>query len=99
MNLLKQVIAGTIGGLIGALIWAGISYATNYEIGWIAWGIGFLVGFCVRWGAGETQGTGPGVVAAGLAMGAVLLGKAMAIYIALSSLGSEFQIPEVAPAD
>jgi hypothetical protein len=86
---IKWLIAGIIGGLIGAAVWAGISYATNYEVGWIAWGIGFLVGVCVRISAGENEeGFAPGAVAAVIAVGAVLLGK----YAAVSLLVSSFSI-------
>lgn len=84
----KWVIAGTIGGLVGAAIWAGISYATNYEIGWIAWGIGFVVGFCVRVAAGENEeGFAPGATAAVIAIGAVLLGKYAAASLLVANLG------------
>jgi hypothetical protein len=89
MSFVKWVIAGSIGGAVGAAIWAGISYASNYEIGWIAWGIGGIVGFAVRFVAGEEEeGFGPGATAAVLAILAVLGGKYAAYAMAVSSIGS-----------
>lgn len=94
----KWILAGGIGGLAGAAIWAGISYATNYEIGWIAWGIGALVGFCVRLAAGENEdGFAPGLTAAVLSIGAVLLGKFAAAHFLAASMASALSIPPVSP--
>lgn len=85
----KWIIAGSVGGLIGAAVWAGISYATNFEIGWIAWGIGFVVGFCVRAVAGENEeGFAPGLTAAVIAIGAVLLGKYAAVSLLVANMGT-----------
>jgi hypothetical protein len=87
VGLLKWLVAGTIGGLIGAAIWAGIAYATNFEVGWIAWGIGFLVGVCVRISAGENEeGFAPGATAALIAIAAVLAGKFAAVSMLVASL-------------
>lgn len=100
MNMLKWISAGCVGGLIGAAIWALISYATNYEIGWIAWAIGGLVGVCVRFAAGEdNEGVLPGVGAATIAIGSVLLGKFLAIHFLVSSLVSSNAMPPIAPND
>ncbi|MDR1280514.1 MAG: hypothetical protein LBK99_06795 [Opitutaceae bacterium] len=54
-NLILAVIAGCAAALIGALVWAGVAYATGYRIGWMAVGIGFLVGFAVRFGRGDSE--------------------------------------------
>lgn len=86
----KWVLAGFLGGLVGAAIWAGISYATNYEIGWIAWGIGFLVGFCVRVAAGgDQEGFAPGATAAVVAIISVLIGKYAAFSLLVSGLDAD----------
>ena len=74
-DLVKWIIAGAIGGAIGAAIWAGITYSTHHEIGWIAWGIGVLVGIAVRMAAGSTDGFGPGIVAAVIAVLSICGGK------------------------
>ena len=83
----KWVIAGAIGGAAGAAIWALISYAANAEIGWIAWGIGFVVGVCVRVAAGEQhEGFLPGITAASIAILSVIAGKYMAVSYAVSAV-------------
>ncbi|HVJ85611.1 MAG TPA: hypothetical protein VM452_08195 [Caulifigura sp.] len=74
-DLVKWIVAGAIGGAIGAAIWAGITYSTHHEIGWIAWGIGVLVGIAVRMAAGATDGFGPGIVAAVIAVLSICGGK------------------------
>ena len=99
MNTVKMLIAGSIGGLLGALIWAGISYATNYEIGWIAWGMGFVVGVCVRMAAGEQEGATPGGIAAALALGSVLLGKYLAVHMMMVGLTAKLEAPNITADD
>lgn len=74
MNILKWLIAGTVGGAVGAAVWAAIAYYASFEIGWIAWGIGGLVGICVRVAAG-TDDDLAGIVAAALAALSVIGGK------------------------
>jgi hypothetical protein len=97
MNFLLWVIGGAVGGLIGAAIWAAIGYSTNYEVGWIAWGIGVLAGMGVRIAAGEADGKTPGVIAAGMAIASVLLGKFAVIYFLVQgSMGAslaQFETP------
>jgi hypothetical protein len=95
---LKWLVAGTIGGLVGAAVWAGIAYATNYEVGWIAWGIGFLVGVCVRISAGENEeGFAPGATAAVIAIAAVLAGKFAAVSMLVASLDIDASAIEITP--
>lgn len=96
----KWILAGSIGGLVGAAIWAGISYATNYEIGWIAWGIGAMVGYCVGYVSQENEdGFAPGVTAAVLAIGSVLLGKFAAAHFLAASLAVSLTLPPAVPDD
>ena len=45
---------GVAAAIIGAIIWAIVTVTTEYQIGWMAIGIGFLVGFTVRLGKGNT---------------------------------------------
>ena len=47
-NLPMAVLGGLVAALAGAIIWAIITAATDYQIGWMAVGVGFLVGFSVR---------------------------------------------------
>jgi hypothetical protein len=82
----KAIVAGAIAGLIGAAIWGGITYASGLEIGWIAWGIGLLVGLGVRVGSSGEESTSLGVAAALIALGAVVVGKFIAVYLFVASL-------------
>ena len=79
MNL-KPLIGGIVAGVAGALVWGGITYATKMEVGWIAWGVGFCVGVAVRYLAGGAEHAGLGVMAAGIAIGSVVLGKFLAVH-------------------
>jgi hypothetical protein len=48
----QNPIMGFVGGLsaalIGAILWAGVTYATNIKIGFMAVGVGYIVGYAVR---------------------------------------------------
>jgi hypothetical protein len=48
-SLVKGIIGGLVAALVGAAIWATVTVVTNYQIGWMAVGVGFLVGFAVRY--------------------------------------------------
>jgi len=48
-NLSLAVIGGFGAALVGAWVWALITYLTNFQIGWMAIGVGFLVGFTIRY--------------------------------------------------
>lgn len=47
-NLPLALLSGLIAALIGAFLWAAITVVTNYQIGYMAVGVGFLVGYTVR---------------------------------------------------
>ena len=47
-NLVMGLIGGGIAMLVSAIIWGVITYITQYQIGYMAIGVGFLVGFAVR---------------------------------------------------
>ena len=66
-NLVMGTVTGVIAALIGAGVWAGVSIATEYQIGWMAVGIGFLVGFAMRY-AGKGITPVFGVVSATLSL-------------------------------
>lgn len=73
-----------VGGFIGAVIWAVIICATGYEVGIVAWAVGGLTGLGAAFAAnamGDTQGFGSGVTAAFLSLGAIYMGKAIAITV------------------
>ena len=99
MNYLLWIGAGLVGGLAGAAIWAGIGYA-GYEIGWIAWGIGAVVGIMVRTAAGEKEeGAMPGLVAAAVAIGSVVLGKFATVWLHVANLMSGSDLPPLTPQE
>ncbi|MEM1223002.1 MAG: hypothetical protein AAGH40_09585 [Verrucomicrobiota bacterium] len=54
-NLVLGLIAGVVSCLIGAAIWTAVTISSGYQIGWMAVGVGFLVGYAVRFlGKGNT---------------------------------------------
>ena len=53
-NLPKAVLFGVLACIAGAVAWALISISTGYQMGYMAIGVGFLVGFAMRQGNGET---------------------------------------------
>lgn len=44
----KGIGGGLLAAAAGALIWSAVTVITEYQIGWMAVGIGFLVGYAVR---------------------------------------------------
>lgn len=94
MNFLKWLAAGLTAGLFGAFVWAGIRYSINFEVGYIAWGIGAIVGFAVRAAAGnDKEGFAPGATAVAVAIGAVVLGKFLAIHFLVNKELAEMPFP------
>jgi hypothetical protein len=75
MDLIKCIVSGLIGGAIGGAVWAALAYYTNFEFAIVAWGIGGLVGFCCRAGAGASSGVLTGLIAAGIALASIAGGK------------------------
>lgn len=78
MPLLRWLLGGVIGGAIGVAVWVLVGHATNHEYGWIAWGIGFLTGAGVRFGARLGDDTGSamrGALAAGIALASIVTAK------------------------
>lgn len=75
-SLLMGWVGGVLAMLVGAIIWGAITYFTNYQIGWMAIGVGFLVGFAIKFfGRGKTLIFG--VSAAVLALIGCVLGNLM----------------------
>jgi hypothetical protein len=77
MKLVKWLIGGGIGAAIGGAVWIAVIHFTGYELGWIAWGVGGLAGLGVAITGDADLDGGSGIVAAGLAIAAILLGKVM----------------------
>lgn len=97
-NLVIYTASGLVGGAIGAAVWGGICYATDSEIGWIAWGLGALVGFCVRVASSDHHdGFLPGIIAAGISVGSICAGKYMAAALMVSKAMQKGLIPPLPP--
>ncbi len=73
-NLPMAVIAGAAAAIIGGAIWAVVTVTTNFQIGWMAVGVGFLVGYGVRYfGKGVTNTYG--IIGASFALAGCLIGN------------------------
>jgi hypothetical protein len=78
MGLIRGIVGGLIGGAAGVAIWVLVGYLSHYEVGWIAWAVGFLVGFGVRYSAhlgGQDASFGKGILASVIAFGAIIAAK------------------------
>ena len=65
-----------LGALLGAVVWALVAVATHREIGWIAWAVGAAAGGGMSLGYDDkSDGTVPGILAAFIALGGIVLGK------------------------
>jgi hypothetical protein len=75
-NLVMGGLSGLVAAMVGAGVWAAVTIATEYQIGWMAVGIGFLVGYAVRFagkGVSPVYGAASAVLSLlGCAVGNVL---------------------------
>jgi len=74
--------------LLSAAIWGAITYFTNYQISWMAIGVGFVVGFGVKW-LGKGSSAIFGLLAAVLALVGCLLGN---LFFYCGILAREYQM-------
>jgi hypothetical protein len=77
-NLPVAVIGGFASAVAGAIIWAMITVATGYQIGYMAVGVGFLVGFAVRF-SGKGLDNIYGIIGAAFALFGCLLGNFLSV--------------------
>ena len=77
-NLSMGIFGGIIAASIGAAAWAAITVLTNYQIGWMAVGVGFLVGYAVRF-LGKGLSKIYGYVGAALALLGCLGGNLLSV--------------------
>ena len=84
-NLLMGALTGFFAAMVGAGIWATVTVVTEYQIGWMAVGIGFFVGFAVRF-AGKGIAPVFGAVSAVMALVGCAVGNLMTFtyFIAMS---------------
>jgi hypothetical protein len=75
---------GVVAALVGAAIWAIVTDMTGYQIGWMAVGVGFLVGYAVRY-------LGKGIEPSFQYVGAVcaLLGCLLGNYFAMAGFAAQ----------
>ncbi len=78
--LLRGTAISAVGAVVGAVAWAFVAVLTGFQIGWVAWGVGAAAGGGMSYGADELEdGTVPGVIAAFMALGGILLGKILIV--------------------
>jgi len=82
-NLPMGILAGLAAAAVGAALWGGITYFTKFQIGWMAVGVGFLVGYAVRFG-GKGYTNVYGIIGAGLALLGCLGGNVLAAIGAIA---------------
>jgi hypothetical protein len=85
---LTAALAGLGAAVVGGIAWGLIVKWTDYEIGFAAWGIGFIVGTAVVFGAQGKRGLPFQFVAVVLALGGIVLGKYLAfVWVGQDVLG------------
>jgi hypothetical protein len=78
--LLKGVAFSTVGAVLGAIVWAIVAVITQREFGWIAIAVGGAAGGGMAAGADDrSDGTIPGIIAAFLSLGGIVLGKILIV--------------------
>jgi hypothetical protein len=82
---LTAALVGLGAAVVGGIAWGLIVKWTDYEIGFAAWGIGFIVGTAVVFGAQGRRGTQFQALAVALALVGIVLGK----YLAFVWIGQD----------
>ena len=80
MHLLRGILGGSMAGAMGAALWAFFAYLLHVESKWIAIAVGAMVGTGVA-RASRDGGRSPGLVAVGIAVLALLVGKYAAVHL------------------
>jgi hypothetical protein len=75
---LTSALVGLGAAVVAGVAWALIVKWTGYEIGFAAWGVGFVVGTAVAFGAQGRRGMPFPTIAVVLALGGIVLGKYLA---------------------
>lgn len=86
---LTAALAGLGAAVVAGVAWGLIVKWTGYEIGFAAWGVGFVVGTAVAFGAQGRRGMPFSAIAVVLALGGIVLGKYLAfVWIGQDMLGN-----------
>lgn len=88
-NLIFAIVAGVLTGWVCAGIWAAVTVASGYQIGWMAVGVGFLVGYAVRF-AGKGSEISFSIVGAACALMGCVLGN---LFSGIGFIAMDEQIP------
>jgi hypothetical protein len=73
--LLRASALGLAAALVGGIVWGLIVKWTQYELGFVAWGIGFVVGTAVVYGARNLRGIPFQLIAVVFALLGIAIGK------------------------
>jgi hypothetical protein len=87
-TVLTALLVGLGAAVVVGVGWGLIVKWTGYEIGFAAWGVGFVVGTAVAFGAQGRRGMPFPAIAVVLALAGILIGKYLAfVWIAQDTLG------------
>lgn len=75
---LTAALAGLAAAIAGGVVWGLVVRWSGYEIGFAAWGMGFIVGTAVVYGAQSRRGMPLQLIAVVLALAGIVLGKYLA---------------------
>lgn len=89
-NFALGAVAGLAAAAAGAGAWYGVVIATDTQFGLIAVGIGFLVGFAIKFGAGKNGAFPLQILGAALALLAIVAGEYLIIHHWLRQPPTEF---------
>jgi hypothetical protein len=73
-NLPMGIAGGAGAAIVGAAVWALVTVGTGYQIGWMAVGVGFLVGYSIRF-FGKGLDNVFGIIGGAFALVGCLLGN------------------------
>jgi MFS family permease len=90
-------LAGLIAAIVGGVVWGLIVRWSGYEVGFVAWGIGFVVGTAVAFGARGVRGLSYQALAVVLALAGIVLGKYLSFAWTLGDAFEEEGIPIEVP--
>jgi len=94
MSIFRWILGGLIGASAGVLVWVLVGYFAHREVGWIAWGVGFLTGFGVRYAAylcDDDASVAKGVFAAVVAIVAIVCAKYFVFTLLVADSKNEAQ--------